>query len=44
MAHLSQVPPVSTAMPVAIPLAITVALALLAFAADLLVTRGGRVE
>jgi ABC-2 type transport system permease protein len=33
-----------SAAPIAIPLAITVAMALLAFAADLLVTRGGRVE
>ena len=35
---------VIASVPVAIPLAITVALALLAFSADLLVTRGGRVE
>jgi ABC-2 type transport system permease protein len=34
----------SPVVPIAIPLAITVAMALLAFAADLLVTRGGRVE
>jgi ABC-2 type transport system permease protein len=41
---LSSVPAISPMSPIAIPLAITVALALLAFAADLVVTRGGRVE
>jgi ABC-2 type transport system permease protein len=44
LSPMSPMSPVSAGAPVAIPLAITVALALLAFAADLLVTRGGRVE
>jgi ABC-2 type transport system permease protein len=44
MASTSPMSPTSPTLPVAIPLAITVAMALLAFAADLVVTRGGRVE
>jgi ABC-2 type transport system permease protein len=41
---MSPTSPISPTLPVAIPLAITVAMALLAFVADLVVTRGGRVE